>query len=184
MRLFVALTFPDEVLARLAGLQWPLPGAKWVPEENLHLTVRFLGQVMEPDLAPICDALEGVAAASGPFDLTLSGTDVFGGAKPRSVWVGVRHSDALKTLHRKIDGALLREAGRAPDRRRFTPHVTLARFRKAPGERLGRFIVQTGLFSAGPIPIEEFTLFESITGGTHSHYRPLATFPLGSVNAG
>jgi 2'-5' RNA ligase len=177
IRLFVALELPEPVRDRLIGLGGGVPGARWTERENLHLTVRFIGEV-ENGVVPDIDA--ALAAVSAPgFDLVLDGVGQFGsGAKSRVLWAGVERNDALVHLNQKIESALVR-AGLPREERRYSPHVTLARLRSAPAERVGRFIQDRGLFRAGPIPIDHFTLFESRTGNGGPVYDPLKDYPLG-----
>ncbi|EWY37879.1 2'-5' RNA ligase [Skermanella stibiiresistens SB22] len=177
IRLFVALELPEPVRDRLIGLGGGVPGARWTERENLHLTVRFIGEV-ENGVVPDIDA--ALAAVSAPgFELVLDGVGQFGsGAKSRVLWAGVERNDALVHLNQKVESALVR-AGLPREERRYSPHVTLARLRSAPAERVGRFIQDRGLFRAGPIPIDHFTLFESRTGNGGPVYDPLKDYPLG-----
>ena len=92
--------------------------------------------------------------------------------------VRVERNDALVHLNQKVESALVR-AGLPREERRYSPHVTLARLRDAPQERVGRFIQDRGLFRAGPIRVEHFTLFESRPGSGGPVYDPLREYPLG-----
>ncbi|WP_207484811.1 RNA 2',3'-cyclic phosphodiesterase [Arenibaculum pallidiluteum] len=176
IRLFVALELPEPVRARLAGLGGGVPGARWTEPENLHLTVRFIGEVGEDVLAEIDLALAAVRAPG--FDLMLDGVGQFGqGRKARVLWAGVERSDALVHLNQKVESALVR-AGLAPEERRFSPHVTLARLKDAPPERVARFMEERALFRTEPFPIRHFTLFESRTGNGGPVYVPLREYEL------
>lgn len=175
-RLFVALAMPEDIRDRLAGPRAGLPGARWVPPENLHLTLRFVGEADGAAARDAADALSRIDA--GGFDLALSGVGAFeSGGRARSVWAGTEPEPALDALQRKVDGALAR-AGVRMDTRRFRPHVTLARFSGARAARLGPWLAANGLFRAGPFAVEGFTLFESALGRGGSVYRPLVEFPL------
>ena len=177
IRLFVALELPEAVRERLAGLGGGVPGARWTEPENLHLTVRFIGEV-ENGLLPDIDAALGSVSAPA-FDLVLDGVGQFGsGSRSRVLWAGVERNDALVHLNQKVESALVR-AGLPREERRYSPHVTLARLRDAPQERVGRFIEDRGLFRAGPIRVEHFTLFESRPGSGGPVYDPLREYPLG-----
>lgn len=177
IRLFVALELPDDLRQRLAGLGGGVPGARWTEPENLHLTLRFIGEVPDDRLADIDAALAGVEAPA--FDLVFDGVGVFGNARSaRILWAGVERNEALNHLQAKVESALVR-GGVAPDERRFSAHVTLARLKDAPRERLGRFIEDRGLFRAGPVPIDRFTLFRSHLGRSGPVYEPLRDYPLG-----
>jgi len=159
-RLFVAIDMPAAIRARLAGLAYGLPGARWVPEEQYHLTLRFIGEVDGALFRDIAATLETVTAP--PCTLTIKGVGCFGARKgPRVLWAGVEADDTLFLLQRRIEGALV-QVGVAPERRRFSPHVTLARFRTPPPrERLGRFLAGNNLFSAGPMTVDTFRLYSS-----------------------
>lgn len=178
MRLFVALGLPDEIRDSLSELEAPLPGARWVPAENLHLTLRFIGEVDGGQAQDIDAALMGVDGRS--FELRLAGLGHFGeGAKTRSLYAAVAPTEPLSRLQQKVDQALQR-VGLAPEGRKFKPHVTLARFRSGAASmpHLERFLVEHSLFRAGPFPVSEFSLFQSFLSGEGSIYREEATYPL------
>lgn len=177
IRLFVALDFPEEVRQRLAGLGGGVPGARWTEAENLHLTLRFIGEVPEDQAAEIDDALSQVSAPA--FDLVLDGVGVFGSSRnARILWAGVERSDALSHLQSKVESALVR-CGLPAEERKFSPHITLARLKDAPKDRIGRFIEERGLFRAGPIRMEHFTLYRSHLGKGAAVYEALREYPLG-----
>lgn len=161
LRLFVALTLPADIRERLGGLMGGVPGARWVPAENLHLTLRFIGDVDEGAAADLDAAL--AQAPFAPFMLTLQGVGVFGASRrPRALWVGVSPSDELNILQGRVEAAAQR-AGQPAETRKFTPHVTLARL-DGGGDRLGRFLENNGLFRAGPFAVTGFSLMRSQLG--------------------
>lgn len=176
IRLFVALDFPDDVRQRLAGLGGGVPGARWTEPENLHLTLRFIGEVPEDQAADIDLALSEVTAPA--FDLVLDGVGVFGaGHNARVLWAGVERGDALSHLQAKVESALVR-CGLPAEERKFSPHVTLARLKDAPRERIGRFIEDRALFRAGPMRMDHFTLYESRLGKGAAVYEALREYEL------
>jgi len=176
MRLFVGLGVPEGLARRLAILQGGLPGARWVVPENMHLSLRFIGEVTRNDTADIDERLSGVSAPC--FDLALYGVGFFGqGAKARALWVGIEASDELSFVQAKIESAVVR-AGQPPEGRKFTPHITLARFNRADANRLQNFVEGNSLFRAGPWSVDRFTLFESRMGKGGSVYTPLADYAL------
>src|ERR1700676_2649546 len=126
LRLFVGIEFPPELKLRLSILSTSIPGARWIDAGNLHLTLRFIGEVGEDVAADIDEALARVRGRR--FTLQLAGTGVFGGNRPRALWVGVERHPELVSLHGKIEQALIR-IGLDPEPRKFVPHVTLARLR-------------------------------------------------------
>lgn len=177
MRLFVGLGLPEGLGQRLAILEAGLPGARWVAPENMHVTLRFIGEVQRDAAEDIDEMLAGVSAPG--FDLHLQGVGTFGkGAKARSVWVGLQPSEELAFLQAKVESAVVR-GGQPPEGRKFSPHITLARFNSsADPNRIQRFIEGNSLFRAGPWTIDHFTLFESRMGKGGSIYTPLADYAL------
>ena len=176
IRLFVAIELPEAVKAELTRLGGGVPGAKWVSFENLHLTLRFIGEVDEDAASDIAAALGQIRAPS--FDLVLSGVGQFSSARtPRVLWVGVEKNDSLVYLNTKVENALVR-AGIAPERRRFSPHITLARLRTASKPRINSFVSTNAMFTAGPVHVDSFILFSSFLGRNGAIHRPEAVYPL------
>src|SRR5438067_201929 len=155
LRLFVGIEFPPELKLRLSLLCSGVAGARWVDPGNLHLTLRFIGEVDEGLAADADEALMRVKAR--PFTLQLAGTGVFGGNRPHALWVGVERDPALVALRDKIELALIR-VGLEPEGRRFAPHVTLARLRAPVLDQLGAFLVAHAQFRADPMPVDKFSL--------------------------
>ena len=176
IRLFVGLGLPGDLRQRLAGLNGGVPGARWVAAENLHVSLRFIGEVDQGHADDIDTALGAVFAV--PFDLRLRGVGAFGkGRKLHSLWVGVENEPALSALHDKVDRALV-GAGVAPDNRKFMPHVTLARLKAVKPRRVDEYVAAHGLFSAGPIAVGAFVLYSSLLSKNGAIYRPEAEYPL------
>lgn len=176
IRLFVAIDFPDDVRERLAGLAGGVPGARWTDPSSLHLTLRFIGEVPD-DTADDVDAVLSDIEAPG-FDLTLGGVGMFGSNRsPRVLWAGVGRSEPLMHLQGKVESALVR-CGLPAEERKFSPHVTLARLKDAPRERIGRFLEEHGLFHAGAFRVDHFTLYRSLLGKGGAVYEALRKYPL------
>jgi 2'-5' RNA ligase len=175
MRLFVGLALPEIVADALTQLQSGLPGARWTPDENFHLTLQFVGEADRHGAGEIHLALSGIDAPG--FEMKLSGCGAFGGEKPRALWVGVAPEPALTRLQSKVSTALSR-AGFPAERRKFTPHVTIAYLNGASRDSIERFCASHGLFSCGPFPVGDFHLYRSHTGGEASHYEILETYSL------
>ena len=176
MRLFVAAPLPSEVRERLAGLCAGLPRARWVEPRNMHITLRFIGEVDRGAAEDADAALAQVRHQA--FDLGLAGIGHFGSRrKVRSVWAGIEGSDALVHLRQKIDSALVR-AGHAPEHRKFHPHVTLARLKSTPAARVGEYAAAHNGFAIPPFRLERFTLYHSLHGNERVHYEALAEYPL------
>ena len=179
IRLFTAIEIPDEVRDTLLDLQSGLPGATWSPYENLHLTLRFIGEVPEPMTDEIEEALWSIRAPG--FLLRLKGVGKFGGegqrAPARLVYAGVEHDDGLTRLQAKIERAL-QGIGLEPERRKYHPHVTLARLKDTPIGRLGEYLAEHAMFSTLRFEVAEFALFSSTLGREHSVYDALSSFAL------
>lgn len=176
IRLFVGLALPDGVIARLSMLCAGVPGANWVEPANMHITLRFIGEVEESEAEEIDHMLSTVEAEA--FSLELAGLGTFGeGHKTRALWAAVVPSPALLHLQAKVESAVVR-AGLPPEGRKFTPHVTLARLDKPSPARLQSYIEGNNLFSAGPFAVEQFTLFESRLGTGGAVYIPQVEYPL------
>lgn len=176
MRLFVALDLPASLRERLSWMARGLPGARWVPPENYHVTLRFIGEVPGYQAGEIDEALAGIRAPG--FTLRLAGVGVFHkGAKASALWAGVERSPALDHLQTKVETALQR-IGLEPERRRFAPHVTLARVDGAAEAKLAAWVQANNLFRADPVPVEHFTLFSSRLGKEQAAYTPEVEYPL------
>ncbi|UFN50384.1 RNA 2',3'-cyclic phosphodiesterase [Roseomonas sp. OT10] len=159
LRLFVALSLPEELREQLALLTGGIQGARWVPPGNYHLTLRFIGEVQNWKADEVDEALAAIRAR--PFDLSLRGVGTFEKAgKIQSLWVGVERTDALSHLQAKVETALQR-IGLEPERKRFAPHVTLARTDRADPAKLVAWVQAHNLFRAPTIRVEQFTLFSS-----------------------
>jgi 2'-5' RNA ligase len=178
MRLFIALDLPWELRQRLSLLAGSgIPGARWVPPENYHLTLRFIGETPAHRAEDIDLALATLRARG--FSLTLAGLGTFHkGGRPTALWVGVERSQQLDHLQNKIETALQR-IGLEPERRRFTPHLTLARLdTSVPEAKLAAFVQAHNLFRAEPVPVEHFTLFSSRLGKEQSVYTAEVEYAL------
>lgn len=180
MRLFVGILLPESIQDRLGMLRSGLPGARWVEPRSMHVTLRFLGETDGGTAEDIDTALSSLRCPA--FDMRLSGVGTFGSdRKVRSLWVGVDRSETLMRLQSKVEQALIR-TGLKPDGRKYTPHVTLARFKNDPGPRLGAFLEASNFFAAPPFAVEGFTLFQSHLSGEGPHYESLADYPLDAMS--
>lgn len=192
IRLFVAINFPDQVKAKLKFLikelrQLP-SDIKWVDVPNFHLTVRFLGNVPETQVAAILTALSGSVAGIVPFKLNLDGVGVFQSiVRPRVLWMGVsEETGALVRLHQQIQEGL-GQLGFDPERRRFSPHLTLGRVRSPFGfpavfERAKELVGNQGEF--GPINVASIELMLSELSSRGPKYSILSSIPLWEVDDG
>jgi 2'-5' RNA ligase len=177
MRLFVGLELPWELRRRVAMLAGAgIPGARWVPEENYHVTLRFIGEASRPLAEEIDHALAALKAPS--FALTLAGIGTFAkSGRSRSLWLGAERSEPLERLQAKIETAMQR-CGLEPERRRFQPHLTLARLDGTGEARLAAFVQAHNLFRADPVQVTHFTLFSSLLGKDQPVYTPEVEYEL------
>jgi 2'-5' RNA ligase len=176
IRLFVGLPLPETVRERLGMLASGVPGARWVPFENLHLTLRFIGEVDGPTAGQLAEALDRIEAEA--FDLALAGVGCFASRRrARVLWAAAEPEPALAHLYEKVESALVR-AGCAPEGRKFKAHVTLARLKDSPRGRVGPWVEANNLFRAGPFRADAFVLFSSTLGREGSVYAQEAVYPL------
>jgi 2'-5' RNA ligase len=175
LRLFVAIEIPEDVRDQLPMPDEQIPGCNWVEDENLHLTLRFIGEADNGQAQAIDEVLETIRALQ--FEIALHGLDTFGGRNPHALFAGVRPSGALVNLHQKIDTALTR-LGHPNDRSKYVPHVTLARLRNAPDAKIAAFIQAHNLFEADTFEVTEFHLYSSVLHQGGSVYTIERTYPL------
>lgn len=176
IRLFVALPLPEDTREALSDLAGGIPGARWTPPENYHLTLRFIGEVEPWRAEEVDEALAAIRAR--PFDLALAGVGTFEkGGRVSALWVGAERSEALGHLQAKVETALQR-IGLEPERRRFAPHVTLARTERAETHKLVAWVQAHSLFRLPPVRVEEFTLYSSRLGKDAAVYVPEVDYDL------
>jgi RNA 2',3'-cyclic 3'-phosphodiesterase len=173
-RLFVALRPPDWMRRQLAGLMTGVPGARWQADDQLHLTLRFIGEVDRPVAEDIAAALDGVTGPAPTF--ALNGAGSFGRPRPHTLWAGVRADAALKQLHDRIDRALI-GVGLQPDGRAFTPHVTVARLGRSVSS-VDRWLADMAGLSSPPAEVSAFMLFESYLSAGGATYTQVARYQL------
>jgi len=177
-RLFVAIDPPSTLRDQIALLCCGLPGARWMPPEQLHLTLCFIGEVSSSAFVDIREALAEIAAPA--FALRLQGVGFFPPrGQPRVVWVGVAASEPLAVLQRKITTRLF-ALGLEPENRKFSPHITLARLNQTPPARVGRYLQDHGLFASAEFPVDQFLLYSSVLGrkgASHFLEQPYGLLP-------
>jgi len=175
-RLFVAIRPPRAVRAALLAAMGGVANARWQSDEQLHLTLRFVGEVDR-------HTAEDVAAALGTvhhprFHLALDGIGQFDRkGRVDTLWAGVAPHEPLKALHNKVDQALVR-VGIPPESRAYLPHITLARFGRNAGPVEGLMIRSGGVTSATE-EIDQFCLYESSLSRDGSVYTIVERYPLG-----
>lgn len=174
-RLFVALRPPKAMRSRLTGLMGGVAHARWQRDDQLHLTLRFIGDVDRHRGEDIAAALGAIHHPR--FAVTLDGAGQFE-RKGRidTLWIGVSPQDAVTALHHKVDQALAR-VGVALDERAFLPHVTVARFGRTAGP-VDDFVQTVGGIVSEPYDITEFCLYESVLGHDGAHYSIVERYAL------
>ena len=176
-RLFIALNLPPTICNRLTNLCQGVSGAKWADSSNFHLTLRFIGDVDDILLREVEYALAEITAPS--FDLALKGVGYFPPRGPAKVlWAGVETAPALFQLREQIVKAL-NKLDFKPERRKFSPHITLARFmRGVPETRVTNFLSDHALFYTEPFLISEFHLYSSLLRPEGALHRIEVSYPL------
>lgn len=143
-------------------------GARWQDDDQLHLTLRFIGEVDRPAAEDVALALGSVRMRT--FEAVIRGVGAFEHrGRPETIWAGVHPVDALKSLHSKIDRACVR-AGLEPERRAFVPHITLARLGRDSGSIAALLEREGGAVGPG-FTVDGFGLFESRRGQEKAAYR-------------
>ena len=176
-RLFVAIDLPEQVKDAVAGIAGrELVGARRVPREQLHLTLRFIGDADETMFQAVKRALSGVKGRS--FSLTLKEVGHFPpGRHPRVLWVGMEESAPLRELQQVVELALI-GAGISPEERGFSPHITIARLKETPPASVIALEEREHQFSAGPFPVDEFYLYSSLLTRDGAVHKREATYQL------
>ena len=174
-RLFTGLEIPSALADELAMMRGGLSGARWIDVENYHLTLRFIGDIDKPTADAVDEVM--VQIRRKPFTVTLEGLDYFGGDKPRAIVAKAQASSALIDLQAEQE-RLIRRIGIAPEPRRFTPHVTLARLRQASVEAVAHYLGTRGFLSRR-FEADRFVLFSSRDSVGGGPYVVEAAYPLG-----
>lgn len=168
LRLFAAVAVPEMIGEALARRQSGLPGARWRPVEQLHVTLAFYGEVDERTADDLASEL--TRAAVRPFDLVLSGVGAFGDDhRTQTLWAGVEASESLTVLAGRCRAAAER-AGVELERRAYRPHVTLAYLRGAERDRVGAWMTNHNLLKSPPFRVDRFGLYSSVLTQDGSRY--------------
>src|ERR1700741_300295 len=163
-RLFIALPVPEDISEELIGLQSGVPDARWIAPENFHVTLCLAGEVQGGAMRDLEEELSDVA---GPrFPVAIAGVEQFSsGKQPRALVATVEKNDRLDWLQQKVS-TVGRNCGVEIDRRKFRPHVTLARFPSGAetGHHIAQFMASFSTFKAGPWLADHFALYSSRPG--------------------
>jgi RNA 2',3'-cyclic 3'-phosphodiesterase len=184
-RTFIAVELDSAIRAKAAELISILRAAdadvKWVEIHNLHLTLQFLGEVPESEIAAMCKAVEQGAAQVEPFDLEISSAGAFpSSSRPRTLWIGAKAGgDLMAELHDNV-ALELAELGYQDEDRKFQTHLTIGRTRSGKNiATLGQLLKQHADFSTGRMRVKKATVFSSQLQKGGPIYEVLATAQLG-----
>jgi RNA 2',3'-cyclic 3'-phosphodiesterase len=158
IRLFAGIEIPELHRDRLSMLAAPLPGAKWIDDDDMHITLRFAGDIDNRTAGEFADFLALIDV--DPFPIRFTELGAFGGREPRVIYAGVDGGERLDLLQRATDRAA-RSAGLAPEGRNWHPHVTLARLRGTSSDEVARFLGSFPRLELPPFTVERFVLFSS-----------------------
>lgn len=170
-RLFVAFRPPPDIRDRLIDIMGGVAGARWQSDAQLHLTLRFIGDVDHRALDDVALLLSGIRFA--PFEVRLSGAGYFdtrGEGSP--LWAGVAPVEPLAALHKKVDQAVQR-AGLESEHRAYRPHITVARLNRVSAQERNDWVVRHTRLSSDPFAIDHVALYESRLGHGGAHYEEL-----------
>lgn len=174
-RLFVALRPPLAVRQRLASVMHGVEGARWQDDDQLHITLRFIGEVDRHQAQDVAAILSHVHAP--PVELRLEGVGTFERrGRIDTLWAGVTPAQALHPLHKKIDRAC-QSVGLEPERRAYFPHLTLARM-SHPSGPIEPFLAREAGLGSSPFTLENFALYESHLGRSGATYHLVERYPL------
>ena len=174
-RLFVAIRPPEEVCDLLIDAMDDSADFRWQEDEQLHLTLRFIGEVDRPLADDLAAALARIHADR--FELRVSGVGRFEQRSAGALWAGVEPKEPVAALAAKVE-RVCQQAGLEPDHRAFHPHITLARWKGRRSREVAAFLERARGLSSDPFEVAEFTLFESRLSRHGAHYEEVATYPL------
>ena len=175
-RLFVAIRPPEHIRDLLIDAMDDSPDFRWQDDQQLHLTLRFIGEVERPLANDVAAALAQIRTPA--FDLRILGTGRFEQRNGGALWAGVEPKAPVAALAAKIERAC-QSAGLAPERRAFHPHITLARWKGRRTREVQDFLERCSGLSSAPFNVDAFTLFESRLSRHGAHYEEVAPYPLG-----
>jgi 2'-5' RNA ligase len=174
-RLFVAIRPPEPIRDLLIDAMDETSDFRWQSEEQLHLTLRFIGEVDRPLAEDLASALARIRAA--PFELRIGGVGRFDQRNSGALWAGVEPKEPVAALAGKVDRAC-QSIGLEPERRAFHPHITLARWKGRRTREVHDFLERTRGLASEPFAVGRFILFESRLSRHGAHYEEVAAYPL------
>jgi 2'-5' RNA ligase len=174
-RLFVAIRPPEHIRDLLIDAMDDSPEFRWQDDEQLHLTLRFVGEVERPVAEDIADALGRIHAAC--FDVRIKGVGRFDQGNSGALWAGIEPKEPLAALAAKVERMCVSQ-GLGPERRAFHPHVTLARWKGHRSREAEDFVARHRALGSDLFPVDHFSLFESRLSRHGAHYEEVANYPL------
>ena len=174
-RLFVAIRPPEQVRDLLIDAMDDSPALRWVGDEQLHLTLRFIGEVERPVADDIAVALDHIRSL--PFDISIVGVGKFEQRNGGALWAGIGPKQPVAGLAAKVERAVQR-VGLEPEHRAFMPHITLARWNRRNSGAVEAFLRRNSDFRSDPFRVDRFILFESRLSRHGPHYDEIATYSL------
>ncbi|MEL6284437.1 MAG: RNA 2',3'-cyclic phosphodiesterase [Pseudomonadota bacterium] len=177
IRCFLAIAIPEEIADAIDDIQNGLRNANWVPAENLHITLSFLGDLDRHQLGDLDAVLSKLTAPR--VSLTLAGVGSFGGRDPRLVFANVAENADLRRLQAKVETAV-QSAEIEIETRRYTPHVTLARWRRGEVRwpEMRPYVEAHNLFRSNVFDVDAYHLYRSELGRHGPSYEIMASYPL------
>jgi 2'-5' RNA ligase len=175
-RLFVAVRPPEPVRDLLIDAMDDTPDFRWQSEEQLHITLRFIGEVERPLANDLADALHRIRAE--PFTIGVRGVGRFEQRNGGALWAGVEPKEPLAALAAKIE-RLCQQCGLSPEHRAFHPHITLARWKGRRSRELADYLERHRGLASEPFVVDSFILFESRLSRHGAHYEEVARYALG-----
>jgi len=187
MRVFIAIDIDEQVRSVLSNLQQQLANSvdikksdvKWVEPENIHLTLKFLGEIKDEESVQVCNIVKKIASRHKGFQLDVESVGCFGGKKPRVLWIGTgKGSDNLLQLQEDLESQLA-SAGWPKENREFTGHLTICRIRNpAAAGKLAQVIEKYKHFKAGVISADSLAVYQSKLKPTGPVYIRLCEYQL------
>ncbi|HEX5257272.1 MAG TPA: RNA 2',3'-cyclic phosphodiesterase [Sphingomicrobium sp.] len=175
-RLFVALRPPEQIRDLLVDAMDENSEFRWQDDSQLHLTLRFVGEVERPVATDLADALGRIRGA--PLELRIAGVGRFEQRNAGALWAGVEPKPPLAALAAKVERAC-QSIGLEPERRAFHPHITLARWKGRRRREVRDFLERRASIKSQPFAVDRFILFESHLSRHGAHYEAVASYSLG-----
>jgi 2'-5' RNA ligase len=174
-RLFVAIRPPEHIRDLLIDAMDDSPDFRWQDDEQLHLTLRFVGEVERPVADDLADALARIRGQ--PFSIRITGVGRFEQRSSGALWADVEPKAPVAALAAKVE-RVCTTVGLEPERRAYFPHITLARWKGRRTREVADFLERRRGLASEPFDVDEFILFESRLSRHGAHYEPVTAYPL------